>query len=158
MKVIIHKYDKELPIEIIGRIVELDENNETIVNVKGPNGGVDFRVQLKEGQYRKIYISEDDEIIVKLLKGEKLSEDELQELFFEFDDLVLERGSDVPRRWSQIKWNKINAFGRFFMITGDIGLTENQEHSFYTQPEELSFNPGVRTIQVFNFNLGRLVK
>lgn len=150
MKVLIHKYNKELPFDLIGKIVEIDEDLNVVDS--------EFKIKLKPTDFKKVYKTEDDDLILKLLKGEKLEERELEDLFFEYDDLVLESGSNHPGRWSQVKWNKINAFGRYFLVQGNIGLTEFQENMFYEQPEELSFNPEVRTIQMFNFNLGRLVK
>lgn len=133
MKVLITGEVEGLPIESVGTILELDSStHETEEGVKIP-----------KDCFKAVRSSEDDTLIEKVLDGEELTEVELQELFYEFDDLCIEEVVGNDRRWNRWTSKTLNLFGRYFKVEGDIALTENGESYFHDQPIEVHIEPTV---------------
>lgn len=146
MKVkITNNWKEGFPVELVGQIVEINRNN---IIKEGEHKGL----LLTEDEYSTLYEQEPDELLQKVLNGEYLEEDELAELFYEYDDLVVDEDEGENRRWSCFKTRTLNIFGRFFEVSGDIGLTESQENYFGEQPVEYLVEPEVKTVEVFSFN------
>lgn len=141
---ITNNWKEGFPVELVGQIVEVDEKG--VIQDGGHKG-----LLLNEKEYKKLYRQEPDELLQKVLNGEELEEDELAELFYEYDDLVVDVDEGDNRRWSCYQTKTLNIFGRFFEVSGDIGLTEYQESSFDYQPEEYLVEPEVKTVKVFSF-------
>lgn len=133
MKVLITGEVEGLPIENVGTILELDSSaHETIGGVKVP-----------KNCFKVVRSSEVDGIISEVLAGEELTEAELKELFYEFDDLCIEVVVGDDRRWNRWTSKTLNLFGRYFKAEGDIALTENGVSIFDDQPLEVHITPTV---------------
>lgn len=133
MKVLITGEVEGLPIESVGDILELDSNtNETMEGVKVP-----------KDCFKAVKVSEEDTLIKKVLAGEDLTESELEDLFYEFDDLCIEVAVGPDRRWNRWTSKTLNLFGRYFKAEGDIALTENGVSIFDDQPLEVHITPTV---------------
>lgn len=146
MKVkITNNWKEGFPVELVGQIVEINRNN---IIKEGEHKGL----LLTEDEYSILYEQEPDELLQKVLNGEYLEENELAELFYEYDDLIVDEDEGDNRRWSCFVTKTLNIFGRFFVVSGDIGLTEYQENCFDYQPEEYLNEPEVKTVKVFSFN------
>lgn len=142
---ITNNWKEGFPVELIGQIVEVDENG--VIQDGMYKGSV-----LNKKEYKKLYKQEPDELLQKVLNGEYLEEDELAELFYEYDDLIVDEDEGENRRWSCFVTKTLNIFGRFFDVSGDIGLTESQESYFGEQPVEYLIEPKVKKVEVFSFN------
>ena len=74
---------------------------------------------------------DEEKIIQKILNHEELSKEEVEYVFYEFEEIDYE--VEENRRWSHIV-NKIFFIeGRFFSIWGDVANTEYQEDYFEPQ-------------------------
>lgn len=87
--------------------------------------------------------------------GDTFSEEEVKELFDldldddETDDVALiEEEEGENRRWSCMHYRYIELNGRYFMVIGDMGLTEYQDNEYLYQPEEMSLKVETKVITV----------
>ena len=78
-----------------------------------------------------------DELLSKLLNKEELTTEELRDLFWEYDDYVVDEWEDENRRWYCRNYKVLKLDDRYFRLEADIGLTENIEHDFDFQPTEV---------------------
>ena len=93
------------------------------------------------------------EFIMKFNNQERFERDELRDLFYgdveEDDD---DEGYEVDciehrnRRWSRIEEKILKINGRYFSVSGDIGLTEHCDNEFDIQPVEVEPREKVITI------------
>lgn len=74
----------------------------------------------------------EERIIKRLKEGDELSESEIREVLWSFDQVYEEEGED--RRWSKSMLTVVNIDGELYAIEWEKGLTENQENSFWEQP------------------------
>lgn len=133
MKVLITEEVEGLPMESVGTILELDSStHETAEGVKVP-----------KDCFKAVRSSEVDGIISEVLAGEELTEVELEDLFYEFDDLCIEVAVGPDRRWNRWTSKTLNLFGRYFKVEGDIALTESGVSTFDDQPIEVHIEPTV---------------
>jgi hypothetical protein len=78
----------------------------------------------------------DERMLNKIDNHENLSERELRELVFEYEDeSYKEEGEN--RRWTQHVASYVQLKNRWFYIDWERGLTESQENEFYNQPVEV---------------------
>lgn len=91
---------------------------------------------------------EHPEIIQKILDGQKLEEDELQEAVYEFDAYQFETIAGGDSRWSRYMTTILKIEDRYFRVNWDEGLTEYQEDSFFDQFEEVVLTQTEKTIIV----------
>lgn len=87
-----------------------------------------------------------DKLLIKLLNNEKFTESELHDLFWEYDDHVVDKWKDENRRWSCSNHKILKLDDRYFHLEADLGLTESQEDYFGSQPKEV-YNSGVEIIE-----------
>jgi hypothetical protein len=85
-------------------------------------------------------------LLEKIDSGEKLSERELKTLVFECNEEERIEGDD--RRWQRSIKSIIKFENRYFAISWEQGLTENQEDDFYNQPYEVTKKTYEKTITV----------
>lgn len=83
------------------------------------------------------------QIYDKLIKGEKLDEEELSTLAFETEWAgkgvrKIETTYGEPRRWVRSAHTIVELFGRYWRIDWDEGLTEMQDYVFWEQPVEVA--------------------
>lgn len=88
----------------------------------------------------------DEYILGKIDAGEKLTESELRELRWEFNEVETIYGEN--RRWSRSVRSILEIGGRYFALDWEEGLTELQEHEFYNQPIEVEKIEYQKTITV----------
>lgn len=74
------------------------------------------------------------EIVAKIDFGEKLSEQEIRELVWDYQISKIEHGSS---RWTQTIESIVELCGRTFCIVWERGLTECQENEYNRQPIEV---------------------
>lgn len=74
----------------------------------------------------------EERMIKKIEAGEHLTEGELRELIFTFNEVYREEGEDG--RWSRRVLSVIDVNDELYAIEWEEGLTENQENLFYEQP------------------------
>ena len=98
----------------------------------------------QEEDYRKAHY--DEYIIGKIDAGEKLSEKELKELRWDFNEADTIYGEN--RRWSRSVRSIIEICGRYFALDWEEGLTEYQDNEFYNQPFEVEKKEYQKTITV----------
>lgn len=82
-------------------------------------------------------MEEKDELLVKLLNGEDFTEQELEDLFEEYDKYTVDEWEEENRRWYCRNYKVLKVDDRYFKLEADIGLTENIEHDFDFQPTEV---------------------
>lgn len=68
----------------------------------------------------------------KIKNKEELTEKEIKELVYSFNEVYVEEGED--RRWSKPMLTVIDLEGKLVAIEWEQGLTENQGNEFYEQP------------------------
>lgn len=102
----------------------------------------------QEEEYRKAHY--DEYIIGKIDAGEKLSEKELKELRWDFNEADTIYGEN--RRWSRSVRSIIEICGRYFALDWEEGLTEYQDNEFYNQPFEVEKKEYQKTITVTEWN------
>lgn len=108
------------------------------------------QAKLEKEKEIKYYREHFDEIMVqKIDDGIKLTEEELQKLVFECNEI--ERHEGENRRWSRTIESIIELCGRFFKVTWEDGLTECQENGFYDQPYEVELDSYKKVIEVHNW-------
>ena len=78
----------------------------------------------------------DDLLLLKVLRGEELDEEELCDLATEYETFDKTEGDD--RRWSRSVTNTYKINDRFFQLVWECGLAEYQENGFYDQPYEVT--------------------
>lgn len=78
-----------------------------------------------------------DKLLSKLLNKEKFTERELGDLFWEYDDYVVDEWKEENRRWYCRNYKVLKLDDRYFRLEADIGLTENIEHNYDFQPTEV---------------------
>lgn len=144
-KVLVKRHSEGLPIDLIGKIIQVDETYKII------EGGIYDGMLLNPSELSIVTYDEPDELLNKVLKGEHLTDSELEELFWEYDDICVKHYKGENRRWSSYDTKLLNIYGRYFIIGGDIALTESGEHMFVKQPYEVEFKP--RLIQDVIFEL-----
>ena len=148
---------KHLPGKTIRQLPEMErefkeqERKASIVNILD-----EFNATVPEKQAELVWgegrneseesLSWEDEMLQKIDSGERLSEEELQSLVFEGNEVSTKKGEN--RRWSRTVDTVIELNGRFFMIEWDEGLTECQENEFYEQPYEVTPREYEKTITV----------
>jgi hypothetical protein len=93
-----------------------------------------------------------DELIQKLLNRESLSESEIQDLVYEYDDYIFEQEKGENRRWSRGVMTVFKVDDRYFMVNWDEGLTEYQENEFYDQPYEVTLKVEEQIIKVNTYS------
>lgn len=86
------------------------------------------------------------EMLAKLDSGETLSEHEISELVYEFNEVDRDYGEN--RRWSRGVCSIIEIGGRYFEVIWEQGLTENQENEFWEQPYEVEKHIYEKTVKV----------
>lgn len=85
------------------------------------------------------------EIVAKIDAGEKLSEQELRELVWEYETDQVKHDSG---RWTQTIETIVELCGRTFRIMWGRGLTECQDNEFNCQPVEVKKHTYEKTITV----------
>lgn len=85
-------------------------------------------------------------VIQKIDSGEELTEHELEELSWRFNEVDTIYGEN--RRWLRSVRSIIEICGRYFAIDWEEGLTECQENEFYNQPFEVEKKEYQKTITV----------
>lgn len=94
----------------------------------------------------KYYAEHFEEIIVnKIDNGEKLTEEELKEIVWDYD---VESSYGDNRRWTRSVSTVVSMCGRYFMVDWKEGLTEYQENEFWEQPYEVERKEYEKTIKV----------
>ena len=78
-----------------------------------------------------------DELLIKLLNKEKFTYRELHDLFWEYDEYVVDEWKDENRRWSCYNYKVLKIDDRYFRLEADLGLTESVEDNFDFQPTEV---------------------
>ena len=78
-----------------------------------------------------------DKLLIKLLNKEKFTEEELCDLFWEYDDYVVDEWKSEDRRWSCYNYKVLKLEDRYFLLEADLGLTESVENNFDFQPTEV---------------------
>ena len=87
-----------------------------------------------------------EEIIVnKIDNGEKLTEEELKEIIWDYD---VESSYGENRRWTRAVSTIVCMCGRYFMVDWEQGLTERQENEFWEQSYEIERKEYEKTIKV----------
>lgn len=81
---------------------------------------------------------------MKLAKRERLTEEEISTLVYEYEEVYKEEGEES--RWSRNILSVIDLNGKLYAIDWDRGLTESQENSFYGQPYEVTMEEKEVTI------------
>lgn len=73
----------------------------------------------------------------RIYNGDKnFTEDELQDLVWAYPSFDVIVGD--ARRWSQTVQTIFEIKDKYFRIEWESGLTENQEHGYFSQPEEVN--------------------
>lgn len=90
---------------------------------------------------------EAERLLEKIDSGEKLSERELRNLIWNYED-IKEREYGENRRWTRGVESIICLCGRYFSIYWEEGLTEYQENEYFYQPEEVEKHEYDKTIHV----------
>lgn len=85
-------------------------------------------------------------MLEKIDSGVKLTERELRELCFEFNEVDRIEGDN--RRWSRSVKSIIKLGEKYFAVEWEEGLTECQENEFYYQPYEVEEYTFEKTITV----------
>ena len=78
-----------------------------------------------------------DTLLSKLLNKEKFTYRELHDLFWEYDEYVVDKWKDENRRWSCYNYKVLKIDDRYFRLEADLGLTESVEDNFDFQPAEV---------------------
>lgn len=78
-----------------------------------------------------------DELLIKLLNKEKFTYRELHDLFWEYDEYVVDEWKDENRKWSCYNYKVLKIDDRYFRLEADLGLTESVEDNFDFQPTEV---------------------
>lgn len=78
----------------------------------------------------------DEEIVKKIDSKEKLTEQEIENLIYESEQVYEEEGDD--HRWTRDIFTVVKLCGRYFGIYWSQGLTECQENEYYDQPFEVA--------------------
>lgn len=106
---------------------------------------------------RKLYYIKkyepEDVIVMKLKKGEELSENEIKNLL-DLKTVHEEHGED--RRWSKSVLTVIEVDGECYAVEWEKGLTEMQEDMFYNQPYKVKLEKVKKEITVETVNIVRL--
>lgn len=103
-------------------------------------------IQKKKKQDEDYYTEHFEEIMLeKIDAGEKLTEDELSELAYDYGE---EREYGENRRWSRSVTSIVKIKDRFFCIEWENGLTGSQPNEFYNQPYEVTKKTYEKTITV----------
>ena len=92
----------------------------------------------------------DEYILSKIDAGEKLTESELRELRWEFNEVETIYGEN--RRWSRSVRSILEIGERYFALDWEEGLTECQENEFYNQLVEVEKKEYTKTITVTEWN------
>ena len=87
-----------------------------------------------------------NEMLEKIDSKTDLTESELRDLIFDFNEVDQIVGEDS--RWSRFISTIVEIGGRTFMVDWDMGLTEMQEHEFYNQPVEVKKHEYEKTVKV----------
>ena len=104
----------------------------------------------RQEEQREYYEAHFDEIMVqKIDNNEKLTEDELKALVWEYNNVARIEGEN--RRWSRTVRSVIKLCGRYFEIMWEQGLTENQEDQFFEQPYEVEQDTYKKVIEIHNW-------
>lgn len=77
-----------------------------------------------------------EEIYKKLQNKERLSEEEIESLVWDSEQVYEEAGEDG--RWTRRMFTVVKAENKFYGICWEKGLTESQENSYYDQPVEVA--------------------
>lgn len=90
----------------------------------------------KQEEQQKYYSDHFDEIMLKKIdNNEKLTSEELRDLVCEGN--VIKEIPGENRRWTRTVESIIELEGRYFLISWEQGLTENQPNEYYNQPYEV---------------------
>jgi len=82
-----------------------------------------------------------DELILRVYNGDQdFTENELNDLVTEYEDITVDTIEGGDRRWSRNMETILIIEGKYFSIQWEKGLTENQENEFYDQPIEVSLH------------------
>lgn len=149
-KVLVKTYREGLPVELIGKIVTVNEDFK-IVSEDEFNS-----ILLDRKEVSILTYDEPDELLIKVLNSEKLTDREIEDLFWEYDNLCVIHDKGENRRWSSYHTKTLNIYGRYFEVSGDIALTESGEHMFDKQPYEVKFKP--KLVQRIIFETVRINK
>jgi hypothetical protein len=81
----------------------------------------------------------------KIINGEKLTEEEIRELVWDYE---VDREEGDNRRWSRTITSIVQLCDKYFSIDWEQGLTECQENEYYNQPYEVVKHTYEKTITV----------
>lgn len=131
----------------------INENEYTIYKKMGDTWfQMDNHLSIVE-EYRVLKNLSDREkrIYNRLQNGEYLSEKDISYLV---DNCELREDREVGenRRWSRSVCSIVELGGKYYSITWEEGLTENQENDFTNQPIEVKLNEYEKTITVREWN------
>ena len=98
----------------------------------------------QEEEYKRNHY--DEYILNKIDSNEKLDENELHSLLWEFDEVETIRGEN--RRWSRSVRSIVKIGERYFALDWEQGLTECQDNEFDNQPIEVEKKEYPKTIIV----------
>lgn len=103
--------------------------------------------ELRKKQEEEYKCNHYDEYILNKIDSDiNLSEEELNSLRWEFDEV--EKMCEENRRWSRSVRSIIKIKNRYFALDWEEGLTELQENEFYNQPIEVEKTEYQKTITV----------
>lgn len=88
---------------------------------------------------------EEKDYLEKILNGEELTEEELEDLVFDYEIDCQDEDCD---RWVTYVKTIVNLCDRYFAIDWERGLTEMQENGFFEQPYEVKKVEYEKVIQV----------
>lgn len=87
-----------------------------------------------------------EELLNKIDSGKNLTEDELQHLIWECEEVDRDYGDNG--RWTRGVISVVELCGRYFEVYWEEGLTEYQENEYYNQPVEVEKKEYDKTIHV----------
>lgn len=105
-----------------------------------------MEAEVKAKAEREYYEEHFEEIVTaKILNGEKLTEEEIRELVWDYE---VDREEGDNRRWSRTITSIVKLCDKYFSIDWEQGLTEYQENEYYNQPYEVVKHTYEKTITV----------
>lgn len=105
-----------------------------------------MEAEAKAKAEQEYYEEHFEEIMVaKILNGEKLTEQEIKELTWDYE---IEREEGDHGRWTRYVTSIVKLCDKHFAIDWEQGLTEYQENEYYNQPYEVVKHTYEKTITV----------
>lgn len=138
---------KDLNISVMEKLPTQKERDKIMMEEKKCKEEEQRRLELEQQEQEKYYKENFEEIVlIKIDNGEKLTEDEIKTLVWEFKEINREYGE--KGRWTRVVTSIIEIKDRTFAIDWEEGLTEYQENEYYYQPYEVKLHSYEKTIVV----------